>query len=89
MLGPDSAKLPEGDVGEICVRGAIVMCGYLRDEAKTSEAFHKDQEGQLWFRTGDIGRIEPGRFLYIMDRAKDMILRGGENISCSEVRGSE
>ena len=85
VLDPENNKLPHGSVGEICVHGAIVMSHYLNQPRKTAEAFHMDSDGKLWFRTGDIGRIQPQGFLYIMDRAKDMVIRGGENISCSEV----
>merc|ERR1712007_7404 len=55
---------------------------------KTREVFHIDNDGRLWFRSGDIGRLDEQGFLYIMDRAKDIIIRGGENISCAEVEGS-
>jgi len=54
---------------------------------KTAEAFHIDKEGKLWMRTGDVGRVDGEGFVFIMDRLKDMIIRGGENISCAEVEG--
>ena len=61
---------------------------YYNKPDKTKEAFHFDSEGQLWFRSGDIGRIDSEGYVYIMDRAKDLIIRGGENISCSEVEAA-
>jgi long-chain acyl-CoA synthetase len=67
-------------VGELCVRGAVVIKGYLNREESTAEAI---QDG--WFRTGDIATIDEDGYVFIVDRAKDMVLRGGENIYCSEV----
>ncbi len=69
-----------GAIGQLCVRGAVVIKGYLNRPAETAEAI---RDG--WFNTGDIARIDEDGFVYIVDRAKDMVLRGGENIYCSEV----
>ncbi|CAE7195108.1 lcfA, partial [Symbiodinium natans] len=85
ILGEGDAKLPPGGVGEICLRGPAIMQEYWRKPDKTMEAFHVDEHGELWFRTGDIGAVDEDDFVYIMDRAKDIIIRGGENISASEV----
>lgn len=71
--GPDT-------IGVLCVRGAVVIKGYLNRPEATAEAI---QDG--WFNTGDIARIDDDGFVYIVDRAKDMVLRGGENVYCSEV----
>lgn len=73
------------EVGELCIRGATVMSEYYKKPDKTAEAFHIDKEGKLWIRTGDVGRVDEEGFVFIMDRLKDMIIRGGENISCAEV----
>ncbi len=62
------------------MRGAQVIKGYLNRPEETAEAI---QDG--WLRTGDIARLDPDNFIYIVDRAKDMVLRGGENIFCAEV----
>ena len=67
-------------VGQLCVRGAVVIKGYLNRPEATAEAI---RDG--WFNTGDIARIDEDGFVYIVDRAKDMVLRGGENVYCSEV----
>jgi len=75
---------PNG-IGELCIRGAAVMSEYYKKPAKTAEALHIDRDGKLWMRTGDIGRVNEDGFVFIMDRLKDMIIRGGENISCAEV----
>ena len=65
---------------ELCVRGSIVIKGYLNRPEATAEAI---RDG--WFDTGDIARIDDDGFVFIVDRAKDMVLRGGENVYCSEV----
>lgn len=76
----DGRSLPPGEDGEICLRGPKVTKGYWKDPDKTAAAFYGD-----WFRTGDIGHLDSDGFLYLTDRAKDMIVSGGENIASSEV----
>mmetsp|Transcript_36779 Transcript_36779/g.84698 ORF Transcript_36779/g.84698 Transcript_36779/m.84698 type:complete len:589 (-) Transcript_36779:24-1790(-) len=88
ILSDAGTKQPTDEIGEICLRGAGVMREYWKKPDKTSEVFHIDAEGRLWFRTGDIGSLDQDGFLYIVDRAKDIIIRGGENISCAEVEGA-
>jgi long-chain acyl-CoA synthetase len=72
-----------GGRGELCVRGSIVIKGYLNRPEATAEAI---QDG--WFRTGDIATIDEDGFVFIVDRAKDMVLRGGENVYCAEVEAA-
>lgn len=79
-IDADGKTVPVGQVGELCVRGAQVIRGYLNREAETAESI---QDG--WLRTGDIARIDEDGFIFIVDRAKDMVLRGGENVYCAEV----
>jgi long-chain acyl-CoA synthetase len=67
--------VPDGEVGEIAIRGHNVMKGYLGRPDDTAEAV---RDG--WFRTGDIGRRDEDGYYYIVDRAKDMIVRGGFNV---------
>jgi long-chain acyl-CoA synthetase len=67
-------------IGQLCVRGAVVIKGYLNRPEATADAI---RDG--WFNTGDIARIDEDGFVYIVDRAKDMVLRGGENVYCNEV----
>ena len=74
--GPDA-------LGELCVRGSIVIKGYLNRPDATAAAI---VDG--WFHTGDIARIDADGFVFIVDRLKDMVLRGGENIYCSEVEAA-
>jgi long-chain acyl-CoA synthetase len=76
-------EVEEGGVGELCVRGSVVIKGYLNRPEATAESI---QDG--WFRTGDIARIDEDGFVFIVDRAKDMVLRGGENVYCSEVEAA-
>jgi long-chain acyl-CoA synthetase len=73
-------ELPQGQAGELWVRGAPVIKGYLNQQAATAESI---TDG--WLHTGDVAHIDEQGFIYIVDRVKDMVLRGGENIYCSEV----
>lgn len=73
-------EVPVGEVGEICVKGPQVMKGYLRNPEETARTI---QNG--WLNSGDLGRFDEEGFLYIVDRKKDMIIRGGENIYPIEV----
>lgn len=72
--------LPVGEVGEIVHRSPHLILGYYNDPAKTSEAF----EGG-WFHSGDLGRFDEDGYLYVVDRKKDMIKTGGENVASREV----
>ena len=69
-----------GDSGEIVSRGRITMPGYWQREDANREARYVDEQGLLWLRSGDIGFLDGEGFLYIVDRKKDMILSGGQNI---------
>lgn len=79
-IDEDGNELPAGETGELCVRGSQVIKGYLNRPDATAEAI---SEG--WLRTGDIGFYDEDGFVFLVDRAKDMVLRGGENVYCSEV----
>ncbi|HWD68222.1 MAG TPA: class I adenylate-forming enzyme family protein [Caulobacteraceae bacterium] len=79
----DGQAVADGLIGELWVRGAQVIKGYLNRPEATAEAI---TDG--WFHTGDIARVDADGFLYIVDRKKDMILRGGENIYCAEVEAA-
>lgn len=74
------AVLPVGAVGELWARGPMIVKGYWNKPEETAETF---VDG--WVRTGDLARLDAEGFVYIVDRAKDMVLRGGENIYSSEV----
>lgn len=71
----------QGQEGEICIRGRNVMTAYVDNPEGTADAFW---EGG-WFRSGDIGRFDPDGYLYIVDRLKDLIITGGENVFPREV----
>jgi fatty-acyl-CoA synthase len=75
VMNADGALLPTGESGEIVVRGSLVMHGYYKDPKATQEA---SRHG--WHHTGDIGYLDADGFLYIVDRAKDMIISGGFNV---------
>ena len=74
------ASMPPGERGEVVLRGPKVFKGYWRDPDATSTAFKGG-----WFHTGDIGVRDEDGYVYIVDRLKDMIVSGGENIASSEV----
>jgi len=81
IVGPDDRLLPPGEPGEICLRGITIMLGYDGEPEETARAL--DAEGFL--RTGDIGYIDADGFICVVDRKKDMVISGGENIWCAEV----
>jgi len=81
ILGPDDAPVEAGAAGEILLRGPKVVSGYWKNPEATAAAFTQDG----WFRTGDIGHLDSGGYLYIDDRKKDMIVSGGFNIFPREV----
>lgn len=72
---------PAGEPGEIIVRGPMVMAGYWNRPEETSAVLSADG----WFRTGDIGTVDTEGYVFIVDRKKDMVISGGENIYCAEV----
>jgi long-chain acyl-CoA synthetase len=73
-------ELPPGEVGEVCVRGAVVMAGYWRNPGATASALRGG-----WLRTGDLGAFDEEGFLALKDRSKDLIISGGSNIYPREV----
>jgi len=80
VVDGDGNALAQGETGELWVRGAPVIKGYINRPEATAETI---TDG--WLHTGDIARLDEHGFIYIVDRLKDMVLRGGENIYCSEV----
>jgi long-chain acyl-CoA synthetase len=72
--------LPAGEVGELWIQGPNVVKGYWNKQEATEAAF-----GDGWFKSGDLARLDDEGFVYIVDRAKDMVIRGGENVYCVEV----
>lgn len=80
VLDVDGNDVARGEVGEVAIRGANVMPGYWNRPEETARVLH---EG--WFRTGDVGYMDEDAYLYLVDRAKDMIVSGGENVYSTEV----
>lgn len=81
IMDPEGKReLPVGEVGELWAKGPMVVKGYWQRPEANAECFV-----QGWVRTGDLARLDEDGFLYIVDRAKDIIIRGGENIYSSEV----
>jgi len=76
-------ELPAGQRGELWVRGTSVFAGYWNRPEATAQAFVGD-----WFRTGDVATLDDEGFLFIVDRIKDLIIRGGENIGCGQVEAA-
>jgi long-chain acyl-CoA synthetase len=75
--------VPNGEIGEICLRCAFLMLGYLDNEEQTAQAL---RDG--WLLTGDAGYLSDDGFLYVVDRIKDMIVTGGENVYSVEVESA-
>jgi len=84
ILGAADTHLPSGERGEVAIRSAANIMGYWRNPEATAAAFTADG----YFRTGDIGYLDEDGYLFIVDRKKDIIIRGGENISSQEVEAA-
>ncbi len=82
--GPVGGGVPAGIVGEVCIRTVCSCRGYWNKPEATLAAF----PGDGWFRSGDLGYLDDEGYLFIVDRKKDIIIRGGENISCQEVEAA-
>jgi fatty-acyl-CoA synthase len=80
LLDDDGNEVPVGEVGEICVRGPLVMPGYWNKPEETARALRHG-----WLYTGDLARRDADGFIYIVDRSKDMIITGGFNVYPREV----
>ncbi len=81
IVDPEGEEVATGETGEVCITGPILMAGYWNKPEATAEAI--DPEG--WLHTGDLGHVDEDGFVYITDRKKDMIIRGGENIYSIEI----
>lgn len=85
LVDNDGHIQPLGGTGEICTRSVHWMIEYHNRPDATEEIVFRDKDGLLWMRTGDIGRTDADGFLYIVDRKKDMILSGGQNIYPADI----
>jgi len=84
ILDDDGNHMPQGERGEVCIRTIANFNCYWKNDDATNAAFTSDG----FFRTGDIGYVDEDEYLFIVDRKKDIIIRGGENISCPEVEAA-
>lgn len=80
VMKDDGNQAQRSEVGEIWLQADSMMKGYFKNQEATAEAFHGD-----WYKTGDMARIDKDGYLYIVDRTKDMIVTGGENVYSKEV----
>ncbi len=80
IVDDDGNDCPQGAKGELWVRGPNIFAGYWNRPEETAAAFSAG-----WFRTGDLGYVDPDGFYHVIDRKKDVIIRGGENVYCAEV----
>jgi long-chain acyl-CoA synthetase len=83
VFGPDDTEQPVGEVGEVVVRGPAVMLGYWERPEATAETLRGG-----WLHTGDLGRLDEQGYLYLLDRAKDLIITGGSNVYAVEVEAA-
>lgn len=83
VVNPNDEPLPNGEVGEVCLSGPMLIRGYWNRPEATAETIRNG-----WLHTGDLGYIDDEGFVYVVDRIKDMVLRGGENVYCSEVEAA-
>ncbi|MFM7028414.1 MAG: class I adenylate-forming enzyme family protein [Chakrabartia sp.] len=84
ILDDAGKPVPQGERGEVSIRSVALFSGYWNRPDATAECMTSDG----YFRTGDIGYLDPDGYLFIVDRKKDIIIRGGENISCQEVEAA-
>lgn len=83
VVNPNDETMPAGEIGEVCLSGPMLIRGYWNRPEATAEAI---RDG--WLHTGDLGYVDEEGFVYVVDRIKDMVLRGGENVYCSEVEAA-
>jgi len=83
MASNGASQVPQGEVGELWIKGPNVVKGYWHKPEATAQTFTNG-----WLHSGDLAKIDDEGFVYIVDRAKDMLIRGGENIYCVEVENA-
>jgi acyl-CoA synthetase (AMP-forming)/AMP-acid ligase II len=85
IIGDDDREVPLGAIGEVIGLSRLMMAGYHGRDDASADATWTDSLGRRWLRTGDLGRLDEDGFLYIVDRKKDMILSGGQNIYPADI----
>src|SRR5258707_1115973 len=85
VLDEQGKVLPQGEVGELAGRGQVMKKGYYKQADKTRDLFWHDEDGRLFFKSGDMGRIDEDGFIVLLDRKKDMIISGGFNVYAADI----
>jgi len=86
VVDADGAPVADGEEGEVEVRGPTLFSGYRNAPEKTASSFRNDEEGRRWFRTGDLGRLDPADgYLSLLGRSSELILSGGFNVYPREI----
>jgi acyl-CoA synthetase (AMP-forming)/AMP-acid ligase II len=85
VLDEQGRVLPQGEVGELAGRAQLMMKGYYKQADKTRDLFWHDADGRLFFKSGDMGRIDEDGFIVLLDRKKDMIISGGFNVYAADI----
>ena len=85
VLDEQGRVLPQGEVGELAGRAQAMMKGYYKQSDKTRDLFWHDKDGRLFFKSGDMGRIDEDGFVVLLDRKKDMIISGGFNVYAADI----
>ncbi|HZX87111.1 MAG TPA: AMP-binding protein [Reyranella sp.] len=85
VLDEQGKVLPQGEVGELAGRAQAMMKGYYKQTDKTRDLFWHDKDGRLFFKSGDMGRIDEDGFVVLLDRKKDMIISGGFNVYAADI----
>lgn len=87
VLDEQGNVLPQGEVGELAGRAQLMMKGYYKQDDKTRDLFWHDKDGHLFFKSGDMGRVDEDGFVILLDRKKDMIISGGFNVYAADIEG--
>ncbi len=85
LIDADGNEVPPGEVGEICGRGPTMMAGYFGRDDLTADYIWRNENGDVYFRSGDMGSFDEDGFLVLSDRKKDMIISGGLNIYANDL----
>ena len=85
VLDEQGKVLPQGEVGELAGRAQVMMKGYYKQTDKTKELLWHDADGRLFFKSGDMGKIDEDGFIVLLDRKKDMIISGGFNVYAADI----
>ena len=88
IIGDDDQVLPIGEAGEIVGSCRFMMAGYHDNDAANEEATWMHPSGERWLRTGDVGKLDEDGFLYLVDRKKDLIISGGQNIYPADIEAA-